>query len=372
MVIDLYNLLYLVTELVNMFLAGFIFVVLFDWLTNIKQELYLVGIWSLFANAFIKSVFSIVHKFYLVEINFDEHLKILIYVISSVMLAFILARVYNGKILKRILIKVGKKTLGNNVFKDVIDFDMRTIMSVYLKDSDYFYIGTFKYMDEHEGDSYISLVDYFVCNRADNSLLRNSCSNKMSIVFCLRDVEHIELLYEDNSDVWKLLGDGNTKDNKENEMVGNKSCLIIRKVVNLVGIAIRIIALCVFIGTLVYMMFYQYMLEVANAIDFIIAMMAVGVLIISYVRNKMDERKQYLWVSTTYILLFTLGLLIFMLVAIKIKNASGIARVLSCVCLGITIIQEIICISKIEYKIDVEKEYTQKEKLKRTESESSI
>lgn len=356
-----------------MFLAGLVFVVLFNWLTNIKMELYLVGIWSLFANAFIKSIFSTVHDFCLVKIDFDEHFKVVVYVITAVLSSFLLARVYNSNFLKRILIRVGKKTLGNNVFKDVIDFDKKTMVSVYLKDSDYFYIGTFKYMDEHDGDSYIALIDYSMFNRADNNLLRNNCDNKMSIVFCLRDIEHIEILYEDNSDVWKLLGGSDkTQDTKEDEMVSrNKVHLIIQKVVNRLGLAIPVIVFCVFAGTLAYLLFYQHMSEVANVIDFIVAMMSVVVLIISYARSKMDERKQYLWVSSTYILLLTIGLIIFMVVAVKIKSVSSIARVLSCICLVITVIQEIIGITKIEHKIYVEGEHKQEEKVKRMESESN-
>ena len=349
-----------------MFLAGLVFVVLFNWLTNIKMELYLVGIWSLFANAFIKSVFSTVHDFWLVKIDFDEHIKVVVYVLTAVLSAFLLARVYISNFLKRILIRVGKKTLGNNVFKDVIDFDKKTMVSVYLKDSDYFYIGTFKFMDEHDGDSYIALIDYSMFNRVDNNLLRNNCGNKMSIVFCLRDIEHIELLYEDNSDVWKLLdGSDKSQDPKEDEMEHkNEMYLIIKKVVNRLGLAIPGIVFCVFAGALVYLLFYQFMSEVANVIDFIVAMMSVAVLIISYVRSRMDERKQYFWVSSTYILLLTIGLIICMVIAIRIKNVSNIARVLSCVCLGITIIQEIIGIIKIEHKINVQGERKRDEKIK--------
>lgn len=109
----------------------------------------------------------------------------------------------------------------------------------------------------------------------------------------------------------------------------------------------------------------------ANVIDFIVAMMSVVVLIISYARSKMDERKQYLWVSSTYILFLTIGLIIFMVAAIKIKNISSIARVLSCICLVLTMIQEIIGIIKIEHKINVEGERKQEEKIKRMESESN-
>lgn len=353
-----------------MLLAGLIFVVLFNWLANIKMELYLVGIWSLFANAFIKAFFSTIHNFWLVEIDFDEHFKIVVYVITAVILAFLFVRVYSSNIFKRILIRVGKKTLGNNVFKDAIDFDKRTMMLIYLKESDYFYIGTFKFMDEHDENSYIALINYSIFNRADNSLLRNNSDNKMSIVFCLHDIEHIELLYEDNSEVWKLIGNSNKlqKTNDRQHINKNKKCLIVQKVTNRLGHVFLVLVFCIFVGVLVYLLFYQQMAEIANVIDFIVTMMSFFLLIISCVRSRMNERKQYIWVSNIYIFILSVGLIIFMILTLCIKNASNIARVVSCVCLGITIVQEIGSIIKIENKINAEKENNQEEKNKKMES----
>lgn len=363
----------MVNELVNMFLAGFVFVTIFNWLTSLKMELYLVGIWSLFVNAFIKASFATLHNYLFVGIDFDDNLKIVIYVITAIIAAILLAKVYNSNWTRNNLSRLGKKTLGNNMFKDVIDFDKKTILLVYLKDSDCFYSGTFKYMDEHDADSYIALIDYSVFNKADNQLIRDNSGNKMSIVFCLHDIEHIELLYEENSAVWNLLnGSDERQDVKNTEKVErDKVYLVIQKAVNRLELVIPVIVFSLFIGALAYLLYYQFIPEVANVIDFIVAMMSVVVLIISYARSKMDERKQYLWVSSTYILFLTVGLIIFIVAAIKIKNVSSMARVLSCICLGITIIQEIIGIIKIEHKINVEGEHEQEEKIKRMEAESN-
>lgn len=356
-----------------MFLAGFVFVMIFNWLTSLKMELYLVGILSLFVNAFIKAVFATLHNYLLVGVDFDENLKVVIYVVIAIITSVLLAKVYNSNWTRSNLSKLGKKTLGNNMFKDVIDFNKKAILLVYLKDSDCFYSGTFKYMDEHDTDSYIALIDYSIFSKADNQLIRDNSGNKMSIVFCLHDIEHIEILYEENSDVWKLLGGSDKmQDTKGNELANkNKMYLIIQKVVNRLGLAIPVIVFCVFAGTLVYLLFYQFMSEVANVIDYIVAMMSVIVLIISHVRSKMDKRKQYLWVSSMYILLLTIGLIIFVVIALRVKNVSGIARVLSCICLGITIIKEIIDIIRIEHKINLVGECKQEEKIKKMESEKS-
>ncbi len=61
-----------------------------------------------------------------------------------------------------------------------------------------------------------------------------------------------------------------------------------------------------------------------------------------------------------------------MLVAIMVKDAGCKARILSCICLGITIAQELINIVKIEHEINVEGEHKQEDEIKKIESESIV
>lgn len=70
-----------------MFLAGFVFVTIFNWLTSLKMELYLVGIWSLFVNVVIKNIFSVLHSFMLKTIDFNENIKVVIYVFAAIVTA---------------------------------------------------------------------------------------------------------------------------------------------------------------------------------------------------------------------------------------------------------------------------------------------
>lgn len=117
------------------------------------------------------------------------------------------------------------------------------------------------------------------------------------------------------------------------------------------GLVFSVIVFCIFAGTILYLLKYQFMAEVANITDFIVATMSFAVLIVSYIRTRLDKKKQYIWISSVYILLLTAGLAIFMLVALKVEDVGSKARMLSCICLGITIAQEIISIVKIEHEI---------------------
>lgn len=157
---------------------------------------------------------------------------------------------------------------------------------------------------------------------------------------------------------------------KAKEVKKNKMWLSILKMVNRVGLMIPVSVFFLFAGVLVYLLFYQFVVGVANVIDFIVAVMSVSVLIVSYVRGKLDERKQYVRSSLIYILLLTIGLIVFIVGAINIEDVGNVARVLSCVCLGITIGQEIIDIVKTEHKINVEEEHKQAQKIEMIEAKS--
>ncbi len=201
----MHELIYLTNEILDLFFAGYIFIMIFNWLTGIKMEIYLIGIWSLVTNKFIKTIFLAIHSILFVKVDFDENIKVIVYVIFAIISAFLLAKLYNSNKIRKLLSIVCLKTFGNNAFKDLIDFNKRTMMLVYPKDSEWFYGGAFKLMDENGSDSYIALIEYCIYNKEDGQLLRDHSQHKMSITFRMQDIEHIELLYEEDSEVWNRL-----------------------------------------------------------------------------------------------------------------------------------------------------------------------
>ena len=156
-----------------------------------------------------------------------------------------------------------------------------------------------------------------------------------------------------------------SQENKKSKKVKEKETwLAIQKVTNRMGLVFPVIVFCIFAGTILYLLKYQFMDEMANITDFIVATMSFAVLIVAYIRTR------YIWISSVYILLLTVGMVIFMLVALKVEDVGSKARMLSCICLGITIAQEIISIVKIEHEINVEGEHRQEDAIKKIESES--
>lgn len=195
----------MISDLINLFLSGFIFMTIYNWLTNTQMELYLIGLWSLFVNAFIKTFYSALHSIIFIEKDFNESVKIIIYIITSVVMSILCVVIYNSTVFRNLLIKINKKTVHRDVFEDVIDYKKKTIMYVFMKESDYYYTGEFKLYEEKGHDSYIVLINYMLCDKDTCDEITNSTQEKTAALINLQDIERIELFYEDDSEIWEWL-----------------------------------------------------------------------------------------------------------------------------------------------------------------------
>lgn len=109
--------------------------------------------------------------------------------------------------IKNIVVHFNNKSINDDIFDDVIDYEKRTIMAVYLKNSDIFYSGKFGFREEKGNDSWIALFDYIVVNKETTEEVYNPevFDLKSSVVIPLSNIERIELVYEDDSKVWSRI-----------------------------------------------------------------------------------------------------------------------------------------------------------------------
>lgn len=204
-IIDIHELVYIISDLINLFLAGFVFMTLYNWLTNAQMDTYVIGIWSLFANTLIKAFYSMIHSWVLVKVDFNESLKILVYVFTAIGLAFAAVKVRESDKVKALLGKLDKKTVHKDILADVVDHKKRTMMIVYPKESNVYYIGVFRLHEEKGADSFITLIEYCLCNKDNDKIIRDYSAQKSSVIINLQNVERIELFYEEDSTVWEWL-----------------------------------------------------------------------------------------------------------------------------------------------------------------------
>lgn len=191
--------------------------VTYNWLNHKEVNISLIIIWSLFISILVKSFCTIVHTFIFVDMKFSDSAKILIYASIGLLIAVIITWLRNAKPLRIVLYKINNKSMNDDIFDDVIDYDKRTGMFVYLKNSPVVYIGRFLYREENGIDSYISLIDYACLSTKDGKIIFDPDKSDMfsTVVINLRDVERIHLQYEKDSDVWKKFSSDYKNDEKE-------------------------------------------------------------------------------------------------------------------------------------------------------------
>lgn len=205
--ISLKDLIPIMSDLINLFLSGFIFIYTYNWLNNKKMDISILTIWSLFISTLIKSFYSVIHIFLLSNVKIPDAIKIVVYSLTGLLLAVLLTRIKSTKVFIHMLYIVNNKSINDDIFDDIIDYDKRTMMNIYIKSSDVYYIGRFSFREENGIDSWISLVEYCCVDRKTNNKLFEPAEGGLcsSVAIHLKNIERIEIIYEKDSEVWKRL-----------------------------------------------------------------------------------------------------------------------------------------------------------------------
>ena len=215
--ISIKDLIYIIPDLLELFLSGFVFMTFFTWLNNKKIELSTVILWSLFISFIIKSFWSTIHLFILNNMAFTSGAKTLVYLFTGIFMSLICTYSKNKSELLRILLYFSSnKSVNDDIFDEIIDYEEPTMLQIYIKASNIFYIGKFCVREEKGLDSWIVIVNYFSVDRTNNEVVYNPDDGNLKSVamISLKDIERIEVIYENDSRVWKKLT-GNSLDNEE-------------------------------------------------------------------------------------------------------------------------------------------------------------
>lgn len=204
---NLHELIKIVPDLINLFLPGFIFMITYSWMNAKKYDVSVLTIGSLFISYIISVFYATIHNFIFINYDFNESIKSLIYIISGLTFPPIIIFFQNTKLFKNFLRKLNHKSIHEDIFDDIIDYNKKTILQVYIKNSSVMYIGTFKVREEKGSESYIALIDYAAMDVNTKNVIFNPNKKNLnsSVVINLRDVERIELIYEKDSDLWNYL-----------------------------------------------------------------------------------------------------------------------------------------------------------------------
>ena len=169
----------------------------------------MVVLWGIFVNTLIVTFYSAMHSFIFISYDFNEAVKILVYVLTGCVLPFVVVWIQKLKLLKGILYHTNNKSINSDIFDDIIDYNKATALKIYIKDSDIYYIGDFKYREEKGLESYIVIINYASFYKKNNKLAFDPLDDNLKSVAMinLQDIERIEIIYNDESEVWKNMNE---------------------------------------------------------------------------------------------------------------------------------------------------------------------
>lgn len=199
--ISIKDLLPLVPDLIDLFLSGLLFLLVYGWLNTKKYDISLLVIWSLFISYIIKIFYDVV------PLNLKGANMSIVYIATGVLLAIILTSLKQTRLIRKIVPHLNNKSVNDDIFDDIIDYQKRTIMAVYLKNSDIYYCGRFAFREEKGNSSWICLFEYSVIDKKTNDFIYDpsKAGLKSSVTIPLSNVESIEMVYENDSDVWQRM-----------------------------------------------------------------------------------------------------------------------------------------------------------------------
>lgn len=205
-IINIIELIKIVPDLINLFLSGFIFMTAYNWMNNKpKQDFSVIALWSILISFIIVNFYDWIHSFVFNTTDMNDGFKVVIYCLSAFITAIAVTKFKNTKIITYILHKTNHKSGNDDVFDDIVDYDKGTTMQIYLKSSKTMYIGQFLYREEKGLESWMVLVTYASLSTEDYHVMFCTTDDgyKSTVMINLRDIDRIELIYNDDSDVWK-------------------------------------------------------------------------------------------------------------------------------------------------------------------------
>lgn len=204
---NLADLIYIIPDFMNLFLPGFIFITLFRWLNAKNYDSTFITVWSLVISYVIKLFYSMIHGIWLRETDINEYVKLLTYILTGAAAAFLVTKLVNAKFVKEFLYKTHNKSVNDDIFDDIVDYEKPMMMSVYIKSSEIYYVGQFCFREEKGVDSWIALIRYCSVRKEDDQIVYNpqKAGRKSTVLINLKDVERIENFYEEDSKVYRNL-----------------------------------------------------------------------------------------------------------------------------------------------------------------------
>ena len=176
------------------FVPGYIFISTFQFLTSRKYSQNQITI-SIVISYILKSVFSFLHRLIFIEHQFAFSERAIILIIVSFLCAIILTAITEFTSINKLLLNVSHKSIHDNIWKNVIDFNRGTTLKLNSDNKEY--IGKIVLYEEKGNDSWFVLKDYIVHEDDKYYNSKDALNGKFDSMLAIniKNVDTVELFY---------------------------------------------------------------------------------------------------------------------------------------------------------------------------------
>lgn len=178
-----------ISTLLIYFIPGYWFLVIFRFLCNKKWDKSIVLLMSCVISYIALSLITLFYT------NDNILIVSAISIIINTIIAILSSFIYKSHAFNTLLIKVFHKTVHDDIWHDVFDFENGSNLKVYFRNKDYYVIGSYRISEDKGNDSWFAISGYGKYDKVTNNPIEDSFIDDDSVImtFKLSDVEHIEI-----------------------------------------------------------------------------------------------------------------------------------------------------------------------------------
>lgn len=121
----------------------------------------------------------------------------------AILLSFICAKISETKVLNKLISALSHKSINDNVWKDIIDYE-GTTLNIFCKNKSISYCGILVAMEENGADSWLILKDYIIQYYDKDEIFDSALlPNPSTLAINLKNADRIELYYNPDTKIFK-------------------------------------------------------------------------------------------------------------------------------------------------------------------------
>lgn len=195
--IDIIDIINSIPSILQYFVSGFIFVIIFQFLISRKFKNSTITISSCIISFTWVSLINLLDYLFNKPIFSNLWFISLFSILLSIVTSILFSKLFLSKKFNKFLVRNYSVTQHESVWNNIIDYQNGTNIKVYLKNQPYYYIGHLYSHEENGLDSWFSIsapMKYKEIDCGDDILIFDQQGNTDAyLVFNLKDIEIIQL-----------------------------------------------------------------------------------------------------------------------------------------------------------------------------------